>query len=92
MPKEIAHDIKKRIQSMEKKSDVYIATNNENPRSRSIQAMRDATDDDGILTIESLEKELAKTGIGETSSQYLIGQAEVEGILVRHDAESWAWL
>ena len=54
--------------------------------------MRDATDDTGILTIESLEKELAKTGIDETSSQYLIGQAEVEGILVRHDAESWAWL
>ena len=77
---------------MEKKSAVYKSTNAGNSRSRAIQAMRDATDDAGILTIESLEGELAKLGINEHSSKQLIGQAELEGILLRDGVESWSWL
>lgn len=71
---------------------LYNATNASNNSSRTIQAMRDATDHTGILTIESLEKELAKIGINEPSSQHLIGQAEVEGILLRNGSEKWSWL
>ncbi len=54
--------------------------------------MREATDEAGILTIESLDNELAKMGIDETTSQHLIGQAELDGILVRNDSETWSWL
>ncbi|MDP6913082.1 MAG: hypothetical protein QF736_04080 [Candidatus Thalassarchaeaceae archaeon] len=92
MPREIADDISKRIQSLEQKSALYNATNVGNNRSRAMRAMRDATDDSGILTIESLEAELAKMEIYETTSHHLIGQAEVEGILLRNDSESWSWL
>ena len=92
MPREIADDISKRIQSLEEKSALYNATNVGNYRSRAMRAMRDATDDSGILTIESLEEELAKMGINETTSHHLIGQAEVEGLLLRNDSESWSWL
>ena len=92
MPREIANDISKRIQSMEEKSALYIATNAGNLRSRSIQAMRDATDESGILTIKSLDEELVKRGINEPTSHFLIGQAEVEGILLRNGSETWSWL
>ncbi len=92
MPPEIVNDITKRIHNSEKKSMLYNATNASNNSSRTIQAMRDATDHTGILTIESLEKELAKIGIKEPSSQHLIGQAEVEGILLRNGSEKWSWL
>ncbi len=54
--------------------------------------MRDATDHTGILTIESLEKELAKMDIYEATSHHLIGQAEIEGILIRNGPETWSWL
>ncbi len=92
MPREIAHDISKRIQTMEEKSELYMSNNFGNIRSRTIQAMRYATDDAGILTIESLEEELGKMGINEPTPQHLIGQAEVEGILLRNDSETWSWL
>ena len=92
MPREIADDISKRIKSLEEKSALYNATNVGNYRSRAMRAMRDATDDSGILTIESLEEELAKMGINEPTSHHLIGQAEVEGLLLRNDSESWSWL
>ena len=77
---------------MEEKSALYIANNGGNHRSRAFQAMRDATDESGILTIESLERELVKRGIIEPTSYHLIGQAEVEGILLRNSSEAWSWL
>ena len=92
MPREIANDISKRIQSMEEKSARHIYTNTGNIRSRTIRAMHEATDESGILTIESLDNELAKMGIEEPTSEHLIGQAEVEGILLRNGSETWSWL
>ena len=66
--------------------------NSGNFRSKSIQAMHDATDHRGILTISSLDRELTKKGICEPSSEHMIGQAEMEGILLRNDGDSWSWL
>ena len=92
MPREIADDISKRIKSLEEKSALYNATNVGNYRSRAMRAMRDATDESGILTIKSLDEELVKRGINEPTSHFLIGQAEVEGILLRNGSETWSWL
>ena len=92
IPREIANDISKRTQSLEEKSARFIATNTGNIRSRTFRAMREATDEAGILTIESLDNELAKMGIDEPTSQHLIGQAELDGILLRNDFETWSWL
>ena len=92
MPSEIANDVHKRIQTKDKKSAVYMSSNAGNNHSRAIQAMRDATDNTGILTIESLEKELAKMDIYQNTSHHLIGQAEIEGILLRNGPETWSWL
>ena len=54
--------------------------------------MNQATNDQGFLTIQSLTSELSRLQIEETSAEHLIGQAELEGILVRTTAESWTWL
>ncbi len=91
LPKEISEDIKNRIMLKEKISN-YSAQKTGNLRSKSIQAMHDATDNHGILTIASLDRELTKKGISEPSSEHLIGQAEMEGILLRQDDDSWSWL
>jgi len=88
MPKEIAQDIASRIS--EKASNAEV--NQGNSRSKLLWAMYEATDEYGQLSIASLAEELAKLGIFEPTPDYLIGQAEIEGILIRHDPNSWTWL
>ena len=91
LPKEIAQDISSRLHSKDKKA-VYSETNQGNSHSKLLRAMHDATNDDGMLSIASLAVELSKLGVVETSPDYLIGQAEIEGILLRYDSNSWTWL
>jgi len=91
LPREISQDITNRIK-LKNKISIYSAQKPGNLRSKSIQAMHDATDHHGIMTIASLERELSKKGISEISSEHLIGQAEMEGILLLHDGDSWSWL
>ena len=54
--------------------------------------MRQSTRDDGTLTIEALSAELEKEGYDEPSAEHVMGQAELEGILVRASSDSWSWL
>ena len=91
MPTEIANEFARKLQTIERKS-ANRPKNNGNSRSISIQAMHDATDDSGMLTIASLESELNKKGVTGHTPHQLIGQAEIEGILLRHGDESWTWL
>jgi len=53
--------------------------------------MRQSTRD-GTLTLEGLSVELEKEGYAEPSAEQVIGQAELEGILVRASSDSWSWL
>ena len=54
--------------------------------------MKKATDIDGNLTKSSLDKLLSEEGLIESSSEYLIGQAEVQGFLIRINENTWNWL
>mgnify|MGYP001383593074 CR=1 FL=1 len=91
LPKEISRDISKRLKSLEKKP-ANMDSIDSTIRSKTIQAMRESTDDAGIMTIESLNSTLTKKGISGISPEHLIGQAELEGMLIRIDNESWSWL
>ena len=44
------------------------------------------------LNKNSLDKKLTDEGILEITSEYLIGQAEMQGLLVRVDQNTWNWL
>jgi hypothetical protein len=91
LPKEIAQEIVSRLHSKDKKA-AHSEIDQGSSRSNILRAMHDATDDNGMLTIASLADELSKLGVVETSPDYLIGQAEIEGILLRYDSNSWTWL
>lgn len=91
LPKEIVQDITSRLHSKDKKA-AYSETNQGNSRSKLLRAMHDATNENGMLSIASLADELTKLGVVETSPDYLIGQAEIEGVLLRYDSDSWTWL
>ena len=54
--------------------------------------MQQSIGDDGTLTLKSLSRELEKEGIDKPSAEQIIGQAELEGILIRSSPDSWSWL
>ena len=91
LPPEIREEVSSRINSKARKSQNQ-QSNFASQKSRVMNAMERSTDSDGILRIKSLEVELFKLGIDGTTPEYLIGQAEIEGILMRHDENSWTWL
>jgi len=91
LPKELEHDISSRIRTKENINE-NISSISGSFRSSIFRAMHNATDEKGILNIHSLQNQLSLIGIQEPSSEYIIGQAELEGILIRNDVDSWTWL
>ncbi len=90
LPNELFGDISKR--SSKKGLGLTSSMGDSKSPSAIMRAMNQATNDQGFLTIQSLTSELSRLQIEETSAEHLIGQAELEGILVRTTAESWTWL
>ena len=57
-----------------------------------LSAMKSATASDGTLTIASLASTLFGMEISEPTAEYLIGQAEMEGVLQKTGSDTWSWL
>jgi hypothetical protein len=57
-----------------------------------LTAMKSATASDGAVTISSLATTLLGMEISEPTAEHLIGQAEMEGVLIRSGADTWSWL
>jgi hypothetical protein len=55
-------------------------------------AMRSATDSVGHLTISSVAYELRRMEISDLTAERLVGQAEMEGVLMRTSESTWSWL
>ena len=90
MPPEIAKDIESKIlrkEVMARSNSQYVSST-----SKSLQAMNDATNEHGILESAVLQTILDEREISDSSAEYLIGQAELEGIIVRISTNSWGWL
>lgn len=90
MPPEIAKEIESKIS----KKDELQTTNGGSDLSTSkfLRAMYDATNEDGILEDSVLQRILDERKIVDPSAEYLIGQAELEGIIIRISPKSWSWL
>jgi len=91
LPNEISDEISKRISKLEN-INANRGSEDTSARTITIQAMHESTDDAGNLTLQSLERTLVEKGVSGTSAQHIIGQAELEGVLIRIDADSWSWL
>ena len=90
LPKELVHVISQR-------SPRNLAHDTDKHRVRpSTSVLRkmmiSATSNEGSLTISALQSELSIQGIVEPDAAQLIGQAEMEGALLRTDPDTWAWL
>ena len=90
IPDEISDELILKIKKKESKKKIA-KINNENILG-GLSVLKKATDKDGNLTKFSLDKYLTEEGLIDSSSEYLIGQAEVQGFLIRINENTWNWL
>ena len=90
IPDEISDELILKIKKKESKNK--LAQINNKKILGGLSVLKKATDKDGNLTKSSLDKYLSEEGLIESSSEYLIGQAEVQGFLVRVNENTWNWL
>ena len=91
LPKELVKELSSRL-----KSKSAIEENRQqgpfSNRERVRRTLRSATDDQGVLRITAIRKELDSAGLDSESWESIIGGAELEGILVRCSNDSWRWV
>ena len=91
LPKELAKELSSRLES---KSAIE-ENRQQGPvsiRKRVRRTLRSATDEQGVLRITAIRKELDSAGLDSESWESIIGGAELEGILVRCSTDSWRWV
>lgn len=91
LPKELAKELSSRLESksaIEENRQQGPFSNRERVR----RTLRSATDDQGVLRITAIRKELDSAGLDSESWESIIGGAELEGILVRCSNDSWRWV
>ena len=91
LPDEIADQVSRRARSSK---DMHNRTthNSHGGAYELLSAMKSATASDGTLTIASLASTLFGMEISEPTAEYLIGQAEMEGVLQKTGSDTWSWL
>ena len=91
LPKELVKELSSRLESksaIEENRQQGPFSNRERVR----RTLRSATDDQGVLRITAIRKELDSAGLDSESWESIIGGAELEGILVRCSPDSWRWV
>ena len=91
LPKELVKELSSRLESksaIEENRQQGPFSNRERVR----RTLRSATDDQGVLRITAIRKELDSAGLDSESWESIIGGAELEGILVRCSTDSWRWV
>ena len=91
LPKELTKELSSRLES---KSAIE-ENRQQGPvsiRERVRSTLRNATDEQGVLRITAIRKELDSAGLDSESWESIIGGAELEGILVRCSTDSWRWV
>ena len=91
LPKELVKELSSRLESksaIEENRQQGPFSNRERVR----RTLRSATDDQGVLRITAIRKELDSAGLDSESWESIIGVAELEGILVRCSDDSWRWV
>ena len=86
-PKEVQQEISKRSRD----AGAPRAGGKPTP-SQMLAMMKEATSEDGTLSLESLQQRLDAAGVDEPSASHLVGLAEVEGELLRSGPNTWVWL
>jgi len=91
MPEELSNEVSKRLSKIDSRKNMARERELQG-RESVISAMREATGQDGTLSLKSVSKSLIDRGMTNLDPWELIGDAEREGILHRAGEEMWGWV
>ena len=91
MPEEISNEVSKRLSKIESRQNRARERESQS-RESVISAMREATGQDGLLSLKSVRESLFDRGMSDIDPWNLIDDAEREGILHRAGEEMWGWV
>tara|TARA_B100000686_G_scaffold342370_1_gene421382 strand:+ start:888 stop:1331 length:444 start_codon:yes stop_codon:yes gene_type:complete len=91
MPEELSNEVSKRLSNIESRKNRARKRDSQS-RESIISAMREATGQDGLLSLKSVRESLFDRGMSDIDPWNLIEDAEREGILHRAGEEMWGWV
>ena len=91
LPKELAKEMSSRLES-KSATEENRQRGRVSVRERIRGTLRSATDEQGVLRVSAIRRELDSAGLDAESWESIIGGAELEGILVRCSTDSWRWV
>ncbi len=86
LPPELASKVKLKLEESSKSNNSQVSKFQIN------DCFNKSTNELGHINIEKLKIELKKLGNYAPSAEQLIGQAELEGEMIRIDDENWEWI
>lgn len=86
LPPELANQVKLKLE------ETSIFNNSQVSKYQINDCFNKSTNELGHINIEKLKLELKKLGNYAPSAEHLIGQAELEGEMIRIDDENWSWI
>ena len=86
LPPELASKVKLKLE------ESSMSNNSQVSKYQINECFNKSTNELGHINIEKLKIELKKLGNYAPSAEQLIGQAELEGEMIRIDEENWEWI
>ncbi|MBT3654332.1 MAG: hypothetical protein HN534_05330 [Euryarchaeota archaeon] len=91
LPKGLHKEFSKKLK-IERQKNIKSKSNSDSGGEMMLRIMKNSLDDNGNLSLESVKNSMLIEGIDNTTVEQIIGQAEMQGLLIRVDSNTWNWL
>jgi len=91
LPKRLHKEFSKKME-IERQKNIKSQSNSDGGGEMMLRIIKNSLGDDGNLSLESVINTMMKEGFDNTTAEQIIGQAEMQGLLIRVDSDTWNWL
>ena len=91
LPKGLHKEFSKKME-IERQKNIKSQSNSDGGGEMMLRIIKNSLGDNGDLSLESVINTMMKEGFDNTTAEQIIGQAEMQGLLIRVDSDTWNWL
>lgn len=91
LPKGLHKEFSKKME-IERQKNIKSQSNSDGGGEMMLRIIKNSLGDNGNLSLESVINTMMKEGFDNTTAEQIIGQAEMQGLLIRVDSDTWNWL
>ncbi|HIE63996.1 MAG: hypothetical protein CXT72_00595 [Methanobacteriota archaeon] len=91
LPKGLHKEFSKKME-IERQKNIKSQSNSGGGGEMMLRIIKISLGDNGNLSLESVINTMMKEGFDNTTAEQIIGQAEMQGLLIRVDSDTWNWL